>query len=174
MSLNPPPAHVIEGPGVRLRRATRADLPMLIALAEEPDVAPWWPLGDPEDEFLNDEYPSYVIEVEDQPAGVILFSEEADETYRHAGLDVAVATAYHGRGIGRAALRAMMRYLIETRGHHRITIDPAAANERAIASYERVGFRRVGVMRRYERGPDGEWRDGMLMDAVADELELGD
>jgi aminoglycoside 6'-N-acetyltransferase len=49
-------------------------------------------------------------------------------------------------------------------------IDPAASNARAIRSYERVGFRPVGVMRRYERGRDGGWRDGLLMDLLPEDL----
>jgi aminoglycoside 6'-N-acetyltransferase len=32
-------------------------------------------------------------------------------------------------------------------GPHRLTIDPAADNERAILAYEAVGLRRVGLMR---------------------------
>ena len=56
------------------------------------------------------------------------------------------------------------------RGHHRLIIDPAVANERAIATYASLGFKPVGVMRRYERGPDGTWHDGLLMDLLADEL----
>ena len=61
-------------------------------------------------------------------------------------------------------------FLIDERGHHRLTIDPAAHNTNAIKAYERVGFRPVGVMRKYERGPDGEWHDGLLMDMLAEEL----
>jgi aminoglycoside 6'-N-acetyltransferase len=34
---------------------------------------------------------------------------------------------------------------VHDRGHHRLVIDPAADNERAIRCYERVGFRRIGV-----------------------------
>ncbi len=49
-------------------------------------------------------------------------------------------------------------------------IDPALANERAIRAYAAVGFRRVGILRRYERGPDGVWEDGLLMDLLAEEL----
>lgn len=64
----------------------------------------------------------------------------------------------------------LARYLFDERGHHRLTIDPAAANARAIRAYERVGFRPVGVMREYERGPDGVWRDGLLMDLLASEF----
>jgi aminoglycoside 6'-N-acetyltransferase len=33
-----------------------------------------------------------------------------------------------------------------------------------------VGFRRVGVLREYERGPDGMWHDGLLMDMLTGEL----
>jgi aminoglycoside 6'-N-acetyltransferase len=67
-------------------------------------------------------------------------------------------------------VRALARHLIEERGHHRLTIDPAADNEAAIRAYERVGFRRVGLMREYWRAPDGTWRDGLVMDLLAREL----
>jgi aminoglycoside 6'-N-acetyltransferase len=33
-----------------------------------------------------------------------------------------------------------------------------------------VGFRPVGITRRSERGPDGRWHDGLLMDLLAEEL----
>jgi aminoglycoside 6'-N-acetyltransferase len=64
----------------------------------------------------------------------------------------------------------LARFLCEQRGHHRLTIDPAAANHRAIRCYEKVGFRRVGVQRQYERGPDGRFHDGVLMDLLRPEL----
>ena len=64
----------------------------------------------------------------------------------------------------------LLRYLIDERGHHRVTIDPAVANARAIHVYERVGFRRVGVMRKYERSSaDGTWHDNLLMDLLAED-----
>jgi aminoglycoside 6'-N-acetyltransferase len=67
-------------------------------------------------------------------------------------------------------VRTLARQLFDEVGHHRLIIDPAAANERAIRCYERVGFRPVGVMRDYERGPDGSWHDGLVMDLLAGEL----
>jgi aminoglycoside 6'-N-acetyltransferase len=36
--------------------------------------------------------------------------------------------------------------------------------------YETLGFRRVGVLRRYERVADDVWRDGLLMEVLADEF----
>jgi aminoglycoside 6'-N-acetyltransferase len=74
----------------------------------------------------------------------------------------------HGRGLGSEAVRRVVRHLIDDLGHHRITIDPAAANIAAIRAYEKVGFRRVGVMRQSERDADGEgWHDSVPMELLA-------
>jgi aminoglycoside 6'-N-acetyltransferase len=64
----------------------------------------------------------------------------------------------------------LARYLFEHRGHHRITIDPAAANQRAIRCYQKAGFQSIGVMRQYERSSDGRFHDGLLMDLIRDDL----
>jgi len=64
----------------------------------------------------------------------------------------------------------VLRYLFDERGHHRITIDPALANVRAIGAYEKVGFKRIGVGRRYEMGLDGTFHDNLLMDMLAEDL----
>jgi len=69
--------------------------------------------------------------------------------YRHGGLDIFLSPAFHGRGLGREALLVVARWLIAERGHHRLIIDPAAANTRAIRTYTSLGFKPVGVMRRY-------------------------
>ena len=65
-------------------------------------------------------------------------------------------------------MRTLVRHLLVDRGHHRLVIDPAADNEPAIRCYAAAGFRPVGVMRRYEQGPDGSWHDGLLMELVVD------
>ena len=103
--------------------------------------------------------------------GAIQFDEEEDPQYRHAGIDLFIDPACHRRGYGSDAVRALARWLFTERGHHRITIDPAAANTPAIRCYERVGFRPVGIMRRYERlREDLDWHDGLLMDLLAEDL----
>lgn len=62
--------------------------------------------------------------------------------------------------------------VFEDPGRHRVVMDPAADNIRAISLYSSLGFRPVGVMRRYERNPDGTDRhDGLLMDLLAGELQ---
>ena len=116
---------------------------------------------------------TFVIEVDRDVIGNIQYAEEADPDYRHAGIDLFLDTAHQGQGFGPDAVRMIARYLFEVRGHHRLTIDPAASNERAIRAYRRVGFRPVGIMRAYERGPDGTFHDGLLMDLVAVEPSDG-
>jgi aminoglycoside 6'-N-acetyltransferase len=81
-----------------------------------------------------------------------------------------VRSAWQGQGIGPESIRTLAHHLVDERGYHRLTIDPAAHNATAIKAYGRVGFKPVGVMRKYERGPDGEWHDGLLMDMLAEEL----
>ena len=93
--------------------------------------------------------------------------------YRHAGIDIYLDGRFQGHGAGTEAVRLLAEFLFERRGHHRITIDPATANVRAIRSYAKVGFRPVGVMRQYERGGDGQFHDGLLMDLLREELTQG-
>ena len=103
--------------------------------------------------------------------GLIQYGEEETPAYRHASIDIFLDPAVHGQGIGRDAIWTLAHHLIHERGHHRIVIDPAVDNEAAVRCYASVGFRPVGVMRRYERDADGSgWHDGLLMDLLADEL----
>ena len=90
--------------------------------------------------------------------------------YRHAGIDLFLGAPYQDRGLGTDTVRTLARHLVHDRGHHRLTIDPVAHNARAIRAYEKAGFRPVGVMREYQREPDGTWSDGLLMDLLAREL----
>jgi aminoglycoside 6'-N-acetyltransferase len=154
-----------------LRPLLEADELELLRIHATPEVALWWDV--PEEGFPWSDEPEstrFTIEVEGAVAGLIQFWEEHTPKYRHATIDLFVDPALHGQGIGTEAVRRLVRYLIDERGHHRI-IDPGVENAAAIRSYEKVGFKPVGVMRSYERrlGSEG-WRDGLLMDLLADEL----
>jgi len=112
----------------------------------------------------------FIVAHEGRVVGAIQWHAEDEPDYRHAGIDIYLDPAVHGRGLGTDAVRTLARHLIADRGHHRLVIDPAAENAAAIRCYSKVGFRPVGVMRNYERGVDGTWHDGLLMDLLADEL----
>ena len=165
---SPIPA-ALRGRIVTLRPVAEDDLPALLAVLEEPEVARWW-RRDEWERVDEDDAVTFAIVVDGAVAGCIQFSEETDPDYFSAAVDIFVASAAQGRGVGPDAMRALIVWLIDARGHHRLTVDPAADNARAIHVYEGLGFRRVGVLRRYERVEDGVWRDGLLMELVADEF----
>jgi len=155
---------------VDLRPLADGDEAELLRIHRTPEVTRWWDA--PAEGFPWDEPEStrLTIEVDGAVAGLIQFSEEVEPRYRHASVDLFLDPDLHGRGLGTEALRRVVRHLIDDRGHHRITIDPAADNAAAIRAYEKVGFRPVGVMRRYERDVDGGgWHDGLLMELLAGE-----
>jgi aminoglycoside 6'-N-acetyltransferase len=169
----------LRGRLVSLRPVSERDIDDLTRILATPEVARWWEGYDRDrvhDELVADgDGGSFVIEPLEgdgagQVAGFIQYYEQDDPDYRHAGIDLFVDPEHHGRGLGRDAIVALARHLIGDRGHHRVIIDPPVANERAISVYTSVGFRPVGVMRRYERRADGTWGDNMLLDLLADDL----
>jgi len=171
----PRPEVTLRGPRVVLRPGDAHDAELLQAILAEPAVAAWWHDAMEVDQIAlelagDDDNVVFVIEVGGEVAGAIQYYEELDPWYRHASIDIYVATAHQGLGLGTEAVTLLATYLVDDRDHHRLTIDPAADNARAIRSYEKVGFQPVGVMRRYERRADGSWHDGLLMDLLADEL----
>jgi aminoglycoside 6'-N-acetyltransferase len=165
----------LHGRHVTLRPVAPDDAPILADILTEPAVALWWgtfglervrrdlTAADPHEE-------GFAIEHEGAVVGYIQAVEEPEPDFRHAGIDLFLRTSAQGHGLGPDAIRTLAAHLIDDRGHHRITIDPAVANTRAIAAYARVGFRPVGVMRQYQRMPDGGWIDALLMDLLAAEL----
>lgn len=164
----------LDGERVRLRPLRVDDAPALAAAGAHPDVARWWP-DITEAELVakaegRDDVDAFAIEHEGELVGMAQFWENPDADFRYANIDLFLDPRFHGRGLGPDAVRTLARWLVRERGHHRLTIDPALDNDRAIRAYEAAGFRRVGVLRRYWRGPDGEWRDGLLLDLLAEEL----
>jgi aminoglycoside 6'-N-acetyltransferase len=162
----------LQGEKVTLRPIADTDLDPLAEIIREPSVARWWGEADEPErlrENLRMEGAAFAIETEGELAGWIGFTEETEPEYRSVGLDLSLSERFQGKGLGPDALRTLIRWFAEERAHHRFTIDPNAANERAIKAYAAVGFRPIGITRRSELS-DGEWTDGLLMDLLIEEL----
>ena len=165
----------MHGRNVVLRPLRVDDVERVAGIQAEPGVARWW--GLPDEAQLRrqadgvDDEKAFAIETDGELVGLIQYHEENEPDFRHAGIDVFFAERVHGCGLGTDAVRTLAHYLIHERGHHRLTIDPAADNAVAIRTYEKVGFRAVGLMREYWHSPDGKWRDGLLMDLLAREFD---
>ena len=157
-------------PEVELRAAVDSDVTPLVEILNEPSVARWWGGNDAWTVRGNLDI-TLVILVDGDIGGLMLYDDEKDPEYRHVGLDISLATRFQGQGVAADALRQAIRHFAR-QGHHRFTTDPATDNENAVKAYSKVGFKQVGVMRKYERhGKDEPWHDGLLMDLLIEDLE---
>ncbi|MFI0786603.1 aminoglycoside 6'-N-acetyltransferase [Streptomyces lydicus] len=154
----------LRGERVVLRPVAEGDPEILDRIVREPEVAAWW---SPPDDYAG----KLAVTLGGDVIGAVQFDEETDPEFRRAGIDIFLTARHHGQGLGTETVRTLARWLVRERGHHRLTIDPAAANTAAIRSYRKVGFKPVGIMRKYWRDHrTGIWQDGLLMDLLADEL----
>jgi aminoglycoside 6'-N-acetyltransferase len=144
---------------MELRPFREDDAEAIVALLTEEQVKRWWPDVD------YDRDNGWVVTVDETLAGWVQYDEEPYEWYPSVAFDIALTSALHGQGYGRRVLGLAIEHFL-AKGHHRFTIDPNPDNARAIRCYEAVGFKPVGIMRAYERNPDGGWNDGLLMDLV--------
>lgn len=164
---------VLRGQRVVLVPVVAEHVPELRRILAAPEVRMRW-----RDEGASPQWPfddssatRFAVVVDGAVCGMVQYGEEDDPDYRHASIDIFLDPTEHGRGLGRDAVRTLARHLTDDRGHHRLVIDPAADNDPAIRCYAAVGFRPVGLMRRYERDADGRgWHDALLMDLLAEEL----
>lgn len=163
----------LRGPRVTLRPPHGAEADeMAEAVAADPVAGPRWST-DPATMrrwLAEEEINLLLIEFGGATVGIIDFEEVLEPEYHAAGMDIALLQTCTGKGIGTEALQVLGAWLIDVRGHHRLTIDPAADNEWAIRAYTKIGYRPIGIARCYERGPDGVWHDNLLMDMLAEEL----
>ena len=176
---------MIEGRGVRLRRARPEDVAFLAELLANEEVEPFLSARrarDPESLLAevrrSDAEPQgfgrFVIEVqadgEWRRAGICGFEVE-NERSRIARLGgLAVHPDFRGGRISDEAARQVQRHLIFDLGYHRLQLEISCFNDRAMRHAERVGFVREGVRRKaYDR--HGEWVDGVLYGLVREDLE---
>lgn len=165
---------LLYGTAVTLRPVSDEDIPALGVILAAPEVARWCPRNAARRWQELGDVPglvTFAIEFEGRLVGGVQYHEEPAPAYRHATIDVFLDPGWHGKGLGADALRTLARHLFYDRGHHRLSMDPAVDNVKAIRTYQRVGFRPVGVLRQYERAADGQWQDGLLMDLLKRDLQ---
>jgi aminoglycoside 6'-N-acetyltransferase len=162
-----------------LRPLVDQDAATLQAIRRTPEVARWWhapeagwPLTDYDEPTLT----RFAVEIHGAadigPDGALIGMAESyegeDRDYQVANLDILLAASVHRRGLGREIVAEVTRWLVEDRGHQRVTVDPAVANTAAVACFRACGYQPVGVLHRYERDADGHgWHDNLLMEYLA-------
>lgn len=86
---------------------------------------------------------------------------QIDHRVRKASFGILIGDpAERGKGIGTAVTRAVVDYGFAELNLHRVELDVLATNPRAIHIYEKLGFRREGVLRH------AQFRGGAYVDLV--------
>jgi RimJ/RimL family protein N-acetyltransferase len=176
---------VVEGNGIRLRRAEPRDVDFIVELTTHEEVEPYLAGSRPRDregllaeversQREPDEFGRFLVEVEQegdwQRAGAMGF-ELANRRSRIANLgNLAVHPDFRGRRLSDEAARLLQRHLLFDLGFHRLQLEIYGFNDRAQRHAERAGFVREGVRRRaYWRHE--EWVDGVIYGLVREDLE---
>lgn len=163
------------GPLVTLRPPTEADSAPLLEILGEPEVSLWWVGYTPErvrDEIISRGDVAQIIEVDGRCAGTLFVYRGEDPEYPTTVMHIFIGTGFRGRRIGEEAI-ALATAQEFSEGVTRITLDPNVYNEGAIRSYERLGFRRIGVLRDYQVRPGGELEDALFMDLTRRDFPAG-
>jgi RimJ/RimL family protein N-acetyltransferase len=151
---------MLTGKIVQLRTVRSEDWPMLYELSaeyanwEERRPEPLQPLTrEAFDERMaktreDPKHVTFAVTVEDEPIGTCSLFQE-DTLARHAELGIALRLGVAGKGYGTDALRVLVEYAFTRRNLRRVHLIVVASNERAIASYRKVGFVEEGRRREH-------------------------
>jgi RimJ/RimL family protein N-acetyltransferase len=176
---------VLDGDGLRLRRATDDDAEFIVGLLNDEEVEPFMAASRSHDrESVLDEI--HASQTAPAESGVFVIEVPADEGWARAGMmefslanrrnrianlgGLAVHPDHRGRRLADDAARLFQRHLIFDLRFHRLQLECYGFNDRAVRHAERAGFVREGVKRKaYQR--HGEWVDGILFGLIREDLE---
>lgn len=156
---------ILQGERVYLRRYTPDDLDLVLAGSNEPEGAR---LTGTHDTFTREQVARYIENnrasgedpanvsraaficadtADDRAVGEVVINE-IDHANRSANIRIAIFNPSDwNRGYGSEALHLMVGYGFETLKLHRIELGVYDFNPRAVRVYEKIGFKREGVLR---------------------------
>ncbi len=165
----------LSGPRVTLRDPSEADLTPLHTILQQPEVSFWW-VGFDEakvrKDFIDAPETTRIIEVDGEAAGVVVVLRGEDPEYPTTILHIFIGTQFRGQRVGEESLALAIQHEFAN-GITRITLDPNVHNAGAIRSYERLGFKTIGVLRDYQVRPSGQLEDALFMDMTRSDFPDG-
>lgn len=111
----------------------------------------------------------FAIEVDGQHVGN-LGLHKVDRVHRKAEVGIVIGEpTFWSHGYGTEAMRVALRYGFDVLGLNKISLDVLEYNDRAIRTYERLGFQREGLHRE-DVYKDGRFVNVLRMSILAREL----
>ena len=174
----------MEGKLVRLRAYEKSDLDSIMKWVNDEEVTDLlggemlvYPVSSiAEERFIeaaagtSDKQKSFAIETlaERRYIGGISFNV-IDWLNRSAGLGIVIGDkSLWGKGYGTDAMRVLMRLAFDKMNLHRLWLHVHDYNPRAIASYEKCGFKREGMLRQ-DHFTRGRYHDTIVMGILESE-----
>lgn len=139
-----------------IRKATATDFNYLYNLYMHPQVNPFllYEMMDAAsfkpifDELLSKEV-KYIFETEGKAVGMFKLVPLLHRNSHIAYLGgVAIDPAFTGKGYGLAMLNEVIEY-VKGKGFLRVELSVATGNEKAIRLYEKVGFKKEGIFKKF-------------------------
>lgn len=178
VAADPTSGPTLTGERVRLRPMTSADARHLVRWAADDDFA-WSQWGRAGGRFADAAAADRDFIQRFDPPGARLFAIELLEDGRTVGfanyreLRQKAKSAEIGigigekdlwsKGLGRDALRTLVRHLVDDIGLHRVALHVHAENDRAIAAYKACGFEVEGILRDAVMTDRGHYLDSVAM-----------
>lgn len=160
----------MRGERIRLRPLAWTDLRRCVKWFSDPQIIRFLGRSGPvtmaEEERWFREYQRrsdeqiFAIEVDSVHVGNIGL-HKIDRVHRKADVGIVIGEATHwSKGYGTEAMRTVLRHAFESLGLNKVSLEVLEHNDRAIRTYERLGFRREGVHR------EDVWKDGRFINVI--------
>ena len=169
---------LLEGHGVRLEPLTRAHVPDLLPVAQDPDVWRFLGLPQPQDSAAM----TAVVDAAaaaDRVAWAVVVDGRAVGSTSYLDLDLAVsgleigwtwyASPVWATHVNPACKRLLLGHAFDDLGVQRVTLKLDARNSRSFRAVERLGARYDGTLRHHRLRADGTVRDSAYFSVLAAE-----
>lgn len=102
-----------------------------------------------------------------------IFVDEFSSRSAWCELDWKIGRAFQRKGCAAEAAAAVVRYLFEEVGFHRVQAKCCAENPASERVMQKIGMTKEGVLRGYFRAKDGRWCDVVLYAALRNDSTPG-
>ena len=157
---------------VRLRAIERQDLPLFVAWLNDPEVRQHLLVNIPLSQAQEDGWFDRMLArpLEEQPLGIEVRTPEGwrlvgncsffDLDWRNRCCEIGIFIGdkeYWGRGYGTEDMQLIVRYGFEQLNLRRISLTVFEYNQRAVRSYQKIGFQEEGRMRQLVNREGRRW-----------------
>lgn len=173
-----------KGKLVKLREYRKEDIPMVLNYINDSEIKKYLTPGIPYPYTLEDEYKwfesqtansnttyNFAIEsLEDGKyiGGCGINSVDWKNSIVVVGIFIGEKN-YWGKGYGTDALRVLINFIFNQMNIRKVTLNVYSFNHRAIKSYEKIGFKTEGVLRK-QIFKNGEFHDEIIMGLFKEEM----